>query len=32
MNVEEIIVAKNILGDLFRVDVAVAGNAFANIE
>lgn len=32
INVEEIIVAKNILGDLFIAGVAVADNAFANIE
>lgn len=31
-NMEEIIVAKNILGNLFTVDVAVIGNVFANIE
>lgn len=31
-NIEEIIIAKNILGNLFTVNVAVIGNVFANIE
>ena len=31
-NIEEIIVAKNLLGNLFTANVAVVGNMFANIE
>lgn len=32
VNMEEIIVVKNILGDLFTANVAVIGNTFANIK
>lgn len=31
-NIEEIFIAKNILGNLFTVNVEVIGNVFSNIE